>query len=298
MKSTKLALTLLGAAYVGLMSASPALAAPVSQSAWAGSKKVVTLPSGLRMAYVELGDPKGEPVLLLHGFTDSSRSWSLVVPQLERYRLLIPDQRGHGASDAPLCCYGSAQMAFDAVQFLDAVGVERASVAGHSMGSMVAIAMAAEYPGRVNRIALLGSTALVPVRRGDWLWNNINGLSFPIDQNSSFIREWTDGARSTDPSFTAQARAETVAIPQHVWRGVLRELTGVPVARHAADVKAPVLVLSGGEDPFFNAEHHAALIKAFPGAASHLYPKLGHNFLWEQPADVGARLHEFFEAAR
>ena len=280
--------------------AAPAGAAPkavaVDQAAWSSHKKTVQLPNGIRMAYVELGDRSGEPLLLLHGYTDSSRSWSLVTPYLSRFRILIPDQRGHGASSAPECCYGMSQFAYDARLFLDALGVERAAVAGHSMGSMVAIAMAAEYPERVSKVALLGSTALAPVKRGDWLYSNSNALKAPPDPNSSFMREWHPANQPTavNKSFADAAMAEILAIRLHVWRGVMRELADVSVARHAADVEAPVLVLSGGKDPLFPAEHHASLLKAFPEASSHVYPGLGHNFPWEVPSDVGNRLAAFF----
>jgi len=84
-----------------------------------------------------------------------------------------------------------------------------------------------------------------------------------------------------------------LAVPIHVWRGVMRELAYVPVGRHARDVRAPVLILSGGKDPIFSAEHHASLLKAFPGAEAHVFPDLGHNPNWEQPEAVGRAIDEF-----
>ena len=72
---------------------------------------------------LEFGNPAGRPVLLLHGYTDTSRVWSIVAPWLADHRLLIPDQRGHGASSAPDCCYALAEFADDARLFLDAMGV-------------------------------------------------------------------------------------------------------------------------------------------------------------------------------
>ena len=286
-------------AALALAVATPAVAndpAPVSQAEWVKHKKFVQLPNGIRMAYLDLGDPRGEPLLLLHGYTDSSRTWSLLVPHLTRYRLLIPEQRGHGATSAPECCYSQSQFAYDAKLFLDALKIKRAGVAGHSMGSMVAMAMAADYPDRVSRIALLGSTALAPVKRGEWLYDNAMAVKAPLDPTSKFLGEWHPANQPTpiDKAFAEAANAEIMAIPVHVWHAVMRELEGLPVARHASDVKAPVLVLSGGADPLFPPEHHAALMKAFPGAQGHVYPKLGHNFLWETPADVGQRLSVFF----
>lgn len=282
------------------LAAAPPVSGAVDQAGWTAQKKMLRLPNGLTVAYVELGNPKGQPLLLLHGFTDSSRSWSLIAPYLSDYRLLIPDQRGHGAADAPACCYSISAYADDARLFLDAVGVERAHVAGHSMGSMVAIAMAAEYPARVSSITLVGSTALVPVKPGDWLFDQVAALKAPLDPTSQFMRDWHPANQPTpvDPIFAKAVMDDLLVIPLHVWRGVMRELAYVPVGRHAADVKAPVLVLSGGKDPLFPAEHHASLLKAFPDADAHVFPELGHNPNWERPDLVAAAMKRFLAAGR
>ena len=287
--------TLAAASEAPAQPVSTAAAAAVDQAGWDAQKRRVKLQSGLELAYVELGNPQGRPLLLLHGFTDSSRAWSLLVPHLRHYRLIIPDQRGHGASDAPACCYSPTQMADDARQLLDALKIDRASVAGHSMGSMVTMAMAAEHPDRVERIVLVGSTALAPVKRGDWIWTNVHGLKWPLDPASDFLREWHPGNQPTpvERTFADAAMKDILSVQPHVWRGVIRELTEVPVARHAADVRAPVLILSGEKDPLFPAEHHQALVKAFPGAGARVYPGLGHNFLWEQPAEVAQAIVSF-----
>jgi len=275
-----------------------AIAKPIDQASWTSLKKEVRLPNGIKLAYVELGNPKGEPVLLLHGYTDTSRSWSLVAPYLDDYRLLIPDQRGHGAADAPVCCYSMSNYAHDARLLLDALGIQRAAVAGHSMGSMVAMTMAAEYPERVSKIVLIGSTALAPVKPGAWLYDQVAALKGPLDPGSQFMREWHPANQPTpvDPIFAKAVMGEVLAIPLHVWHAVMRELAYLPVGRHAADVKAPVLVLSGGKDSLFPAEHHASLLKAFPGAEGHVFPELGHNPIWEEPDELGGIMNRFLAA--
>jgi pimeloyl-ACP methyl ester carboxylesterase len=272
-----------------------ASARPIDQAGWSSRKQSVRLANGVTLAYVELGDPQGEPLLLLHGYTDSSRSWTQVAPYLLRHRLLIPDQRGHGGSDAPLCCYSASVFADDARLFLDAMKVEKAAVAGHSLGSMAAMTLAAEHPERVTRVALIGSTALVPVKRGDWLWANAHDLKAPLDPSSAFLREWHPANQPTpvDQAFAEAAMAEILAVPLHVWRGVMRELAEVPAGRHAADIKAPVLILSGGKDPLFPAGHHSALVKAIPHAEARVFPDLGHNLTWERPAETGPALARF-----
>jgi pimeloyl-ACP methyl ester carboxylesterase len=296
----RVALALLLSVFMSLAGPTMAAAASVDQAAWVPLKKQVKLSNGLQMTYVELGDPQGDPLLLLHGYTDSSRSWSLVAPYLKQYRLLIPDQRGHGGSDAPLCCYGTTQFADDARLFLDALGVQKAAVAGHSLGSMVAISLAADHPKRVSEVILIGSTALAPVQRGDWLYENVATLNSPLDPSSPFLRDWHPANQPTpvDAAFAEAVMGELLRIPMHVWRGVMRELAAVPVGRHATDVKAPVLVLSGGKDPLFPAVHHASLLKAFPHAQAQIFAELGHNPNWERPKDVAAAMKSFLDSNR
>ena len=295
MTRLKLAAALLLGVLCSLTAPTVARAVPIQQESWASLKKEVRLPNGVKLAYVELGNPKGEPLLLLHGYTDSSRSWSLVAPYLGDYRLIMPDQRGHGAADAPACCYSLSNYADDARQLLDHLKIDRAAVVGHSLGSMIAMTMAADHPRRVSSIVLIGSTGLVPVKRGDWLYENAHALNAPIDRNSQFMRDWHPANQPTpvDAAFASAVMEELLTIPLHVWRGVMRELASVPVARHAEDVKVPVLVLSGGKDPLFPSEHHAALLKAFPHAQAHVFPELGHNPNWEQPAEISAHIARF-----
>ena len=299
MNRIRMALALLFCVFTTL-GAAQAVAAPVNQAGWVKLKKEVRIPNGIRLAYVEAGNPKGEPLLLLHGFTDSSRSFSPMVPYLASYRLLIPDQRGHGASDAPECCYGASQFADDARLFLDALGIRRAAVTGHSLGSMVAISLAADHPDRVSKVVLIGSTALVPVKRGDWLYENAAAVKGTLDPNSKFAKDWHPANQPTpvDPAFAEAVNDELLRIPAHVWRGVMRELSAVPVGRHAADVKAPVLVLSGGKDSLFPAEHHRSLLSAFPNAEAQVFADLGHNPNWEQPEAVASAIKRFLGSDR
>ena len=268
---------------------------PIDQAGWAAQKKVVTLPNGLRLAYVEAGRPNGPPLLLLHGFTDSSRIWTILLPYLSQHRVLIPDQRGHGASDAPPCCYSPHVLAEDARLFLDAVGVERASVVGHSLGSMVGQVLAAEHPQRVDRLVLAASTALPPIRRGDWLWQRVVESPSIPSSDPAFMAEWRIGASPTpvDPVLSRHWDEDAKRIQAHVWRAIPRELLDVPIGRYAPDIKAPVLILSASADPLFTAEHHQSLLRAFPKAQAKVFAGLGHNFIVERPEEVGPVLSVF-----
>src|SRR5688572_4001694 len=111
------------------------------------------LASGPQVHYAEQGDPGGEPILFLHGYTDSWFSFSRLLPLLpNRYRALALDQRGHGDSERPDGRYTVDDFAADIVAFLDAVGVEQATVVGHSAGSFIARRVAQIHPARVARL--------------------------------------------------------------------------------------------------------------------------------------------------
>ena len=119
--------------------------------------KYATLASGVRLPYVEQGDSDGVPVVLLHGVTDSLRSWEPVLPYLpSSIRAFAVTQRGHGDADRPAAGYHPRDFAADVVAFLDAVGIERAVLAGHSMSSYIAERVASEHPERVLGVVLVG----------------------------------------------------------------------------------------------------------------------------------------------
>lgn len=110
------------------------------------------------IAYEEQGE--GEVVVLLHGFCGSSAYWEKVSPLLaDSFRVIMPDLRGHGASDAPLGSYTIEQMADDVALLLETLGVEKYTVLGHSMGGYVALSLAQRYNNRLSGVGLIHSTA-------------------------------------------------------------------------------------------------------------------------------------------
>lgn len=116
---------------------------------------------GVRIAYRLAGDHAVEgaaPLLLLHGFPLHGAVWNRVVsPLAESGPVIVADLRGFGDSAVPAGPYTMERMAHDMAQLLDHLGVARASVAGHSMGGYVALALADLYPGKVAGLALVHS---------------------------------------------------------------------------------------------------------------------------------------------
>jgi pimeloyl-ACP methyl ester carboxylesterase len=114
----------------------------------------VSLPGGPTLSYQEWGRPDGAVVLMLHGLGSSGASWRHVAPVLgERFRVIAPDARGHGGSDWTQD-YSLELMADDVAGFCEQVGVLAAIMVGHSMGGVVAYAVAATRPEMVRLLVL------------------------------------------------------------------------------------------------------------------------------------------------
>jgi len=122
--------------------------------------------NGISLAYERRG--QGKPLLLIHGFPLDHTIWSDVASRLEdSFDLILPDLRGFGESSTVSMAYTMYDMAADLAGLLDSLGIERAALAGHSMGGYVALAFARLFPERVGGLALISSQVLAdtPERR-------------------------------------------------------------------------------------------------------------------------------------
>jgi non-heme chloroperoxidase len=257
------------------------------------------LATGPRVHYAEQGDPGGEALLFLHGWPDSWYSFGRLLPLLDptRYRAFALDQRGFGDSERPAGGYGIDQFAADAVAFLDAVGVARATVVGHSFGSFVARRVAETWPARVARLALIGSAVAPANEVTQEVQRAVRPLTDPLPE--AFVREFqasTIHVPVPDAVF-AGIVAESLKAPARVWRGALDGLLALDDAAHLGRIAAPTLILWGERDALFSREEQTPLAAAIPGARLTVYPETGHSLQWERPERVAADLGAFLRAA-
>jgi pimeloyl-ACP methyl ester carboxylesterase len=125
----------------------------------AGFKNQYATVNGVKIHYVIGG--KGEPLLLIHGFGQNWYMWNRLLPELSKhFTVITPDMRGVGESGKPAGGYGKKNMAVDMHELMKKLGYQRASIAGHDIGLMVAYAYAAQFPADVKKIALMD--ALLP----------------------------------------------------------------------------------------------------------------------------------------
>lgn len=114
--------------------------------------------NGITLTYEDHGH--GDTVVLLHGYCGSSAYWEIVLPLLaQSYRVIAPDLRGHGGTDAPVGAYSIDQMADDVTELLEKLEVEKYTLLGHSMGGYIALSIAERFPERLTGFGLIHSTA-------------------------------------------------------------------------------------------------------------------------------------------
>ena len=275
---------------------------PINLDAYEARKQLVLLKNGERLAYVPMGDPRGRPVVLIHGYTDNARDWVPLIPFLSpRDRLIVVDLRGHGRSAKPECCYTRFDFAYDIKLLLDALHLQQADIVGHSMGSIVAQTFAENWPERTGRVVLISSTGGTragdpPPKPGIDYVTEIRKLREPVDPDSDFMIAWWSSPTPVDETFIRRQRQDAARIPLKVWVAVLQQgLSGSDLQSTLPDLKAPTLLIWGSADPIFGPEARQSLIEALPNAPVKIFEGLGHNPFWEKAADVAEVINQFLD---
>ena len=249
------------------------------------------LPSGIHLNLIEQGESEGLPVLLLHGWPDSSQSWELLLPLLpSAWRVFAIDQRGHGHSDRPREGYAIDQLAADVEALLDELGLPRSVVVGHSMGSFVARRVAERAPGRVSGLVLIGTA---PVARNAALLAlapAVHALRDPVDM--AFVREFQEStvARPVPAEFMARAIRQSQRVPARIWQAVFEGLLSFEPGPAPC---CPTLVTGGTRDGLFSVAEQEAVSAAIPGARIELVEGVGHALHWEAPEIFATSLLHF-----
>ncbi|HEX6583618.1 MAG TPA: alpha/beta hydrolase [Thermoleophilaceae bacterium] len=248
------------------------------------------------LPYVEHGDPDGIPVVMLHGVTDSWRSFEPVLPHLpDSIRAIAVTQRGHGDAPKPDGGYLIEDLAADVVELMDDLELGPAIVVGHSMGSWVTQRIAIDHPERLLGVVLAGSFSGTPsddpalVRLG----HEMAALQDPIP--AQVAREFQEGTVATPltPEALDTFVSESLKVPAHVWRATFTGFLEVNNADELENVTTPALLVWGDEDAFISRDVQDGLLDALSDSRLNVYEGVGHAVHWEQPERFAADVVEF-----
>jgi pimeloyl-ACP methyl ester carboxylesterase len=265
---------------------------------------------GHRVRYLQAGS--GPVLALIHGITSTADTWVPAMAGLSRdHTVIAPDLLGHGASAKPRGDYSLGAYASGVRDLLAAIGHDRVTVVGHSLGGGVAMQFAYQYPERTERLVLVSSGGLgrevsillraaalpgaelvLPFLVPDWLGRAVGHLGWAGERiglrPSQDMGEMVRGFLSLND---AEARAAFL----HTLRAVI-DPGGQRVSGHdrlylAEDL--PTLLVWGERDPIIPAAHGAAAHAAMPGSRLELFERSGHFPHLDDPVRFAELLREF-----
>jgi pimeloyl-ACP methyl ester carboxylesterase len=257
--------------------------AAMAKDPFTKSKKSMHLSNGITLKYVEAGNPQGSPILLIHGYSDTSRSFQSLIEELlkqdQNLYLLAPDLRGHGGSSMPPIDesdgYTFDKIIGDLLELMERKGVISAHLAGHSMGTFIAQELALKFPDKVRSLTLIAGAAdctrnaavqdfLIGELTNGWkqaladrygpAWKRKSYSKTPKDLGvdvTEFLREFWVTEVNTPPSYLNAIFQETIRNPLGTWFGTMAEIDKFNNTGRLKDLNVPTLVLWAEGDELF-----------------------------------------------
>jgi len=264
---------------------------------------------GHEVRYFRAGE--GPALLLVHGMAGSAATWKHVLPRLARdYTVIAPDLLGHGRSAKPRSDYSLGNYAAGLRDLLVALGIERATVVGHSLGGGIAMQLAYQHPERVERLVLVGSGGLgrevSPILRmltlpGAEYLMPLLFTSYSRDIGNKISMMLRRGglrapaAEETWRAFVSLTEAENRAAFVKTLRSVI-DFSGQSVSAHDRLYLAahmPTMIMWGGRDLIIPVDHAYVAHAAMPGSRLELFPESGHFPHSEEPDQFVRVLRDF-----
>ena len=259
--------------------------------------------NGIQMYYEERGS--GDPLLMIMGITARGEVWDAHAEAWsEKFRCILPDNRGVGLTDKPTGDYTSEMMADDYAGLLDALGIEKARVVGCSMGSIIAQQLCLKHPGKIQSAVLMCPWARCD-RYAKSVFEHMKVCKAHLD-NKQFL-EWIQLLIFTKPFWDNDEAyegmvsgrddfdANPVPQPLHGLRGQAAACVDHDVYDQLGQISAPCLVIGGKDDIFTPLWMGEEVARGIPEADCHFYEGAGHAFHWEKLDDFNPRVLYWLE---
>jgi pimeloyl-ACP methyl ester carboxylesterase len=251
------------------------------------------------VAYEVMGD--GAPVVLLHPFPAHHELWSPAAEALSsRYRLILPDLRGHGDSEVGQGPATMTKHAADLVRICDAAAVGRAVFAGVSIGGYVLFEFWRRYRGRVAALIFCDTRAQADAAEGRAA--RLKSATDVIERGTEpFVENmipklFGKTTLDTRPDLVAGARKMMMKMSPEdiaqVQKGMAERPDSVPTLK---TINVPTLVMVGDEDILSPVADGELMRQNIPGAQMKVIPRGGHYAVWEQSATVGTMTRQFVD---
>jgi|SRR6185369_7096295 len=256
--------------------------------------------NGVTLYYEDEG--AGTPLLLIHGFPLSSKIWRRQIEGLkENFRIIAPDLRGFGRSDASPSGYSMDTYADDIAALLDHLGVENAVVCGMSMGGYVLLNLLDRHPGLVRGACFMvtrgGADDEAGKARRTALAEEVlkSGVKVTADLFGKIL--FAPGTVARNPEVAAEVAGIMLGMKREGLAGGLLSMRDRPdYSDRLAGFDVLSLVIGGEQDQAIPAEESLVLAKRLPKASLCLIPEAGHMVMMEQPEAVNRALADFLRS--
>ena len=253
--------------------------------------------SDLPDLYYTVDGPAGAPTLVLgNSLGTTVAMWEPQLPALTgRFRVVRYDHRGHGGSPVPDGPYSLAELGADLLSLLDRLGLARVHLGGLSLGGMVAMWVAAHAPKRVDRLALLCTSArLGPPEM--WVQRAETVLAHGVEAIADMMvgRWFTPAFAATSPEVVAWARKQLTDTPASGYAACCAAVQTMDLVPVLGSITAPTLVIAGAEDPATPPEHARVIAAGIPNVRLEIVPDAAHLANVEQPGAVNRLLLDHF----
>lgn len=252
----------------------------------------MTTPARLARTWYGLEEgPVDAPVLVLGNSIGTDHGlWAPLIPALaSRFRVLAVETRGHAGSAVPAGPYTLEALGGDVLALLDELGIETFRYAGLSLGGMIGMWLAAHAPQRVERLALLCTSAYLPPAKS-WAERAalVRAQGTGAIAETAVDRWFTAGFRAREPERIAAAVEMLEATPDEGYAGCCAAIGAMDLRPDLGAITASTLVIAGAEDPATPPAHGAVIVAGIPGARLEVVPLAAHLVTLEQPDAVGA----------
>lgn len=268
----------------------------------------VRLVDGVRVHWAELGPADGRPVVLLHGISDSHRTWLRLAPHLARgRRLLMPDLAGHGWSGRPDASYSLDWHAKVIGRWLELEQIPSVDLVGHSYGGGVAQWMLLGFRQRIRRLALVAAGGLgrevgLPLRLST-LPVVVERLGQPFMGAGTIVALRMLAGKGDPDDLVHRSQMNALPGSARALARTMRDVIGLRgQSRHFMDRAheiedlPPIALFWGEDDPVIPCQHGREAAAALGGAPLVTFPGVGHFPQVEHPVELAHALGEFLDA--
>ncbi|HLG70516.1 MAG TPA: alpha/beta hydrolase [Chloroflexota bacterium] len=266
---------------------------------------------GVRLHYLDWGDPGGRPILFLHGARLSAHTWDVVCLALRnRYRCIALDARGHGDSDwADLEGYTAENHVGDVEGVVEQLGLDQFVLVGHSMGGGTALAYAGRHAAKLKALVIVDTG---PAERPGVMRPGVQRMHDFVNGPAEFetLEEVVERALAFNPARDRRLLRRSLLnnmrrLPNGHWawkyhrEGLGRRSPDQMEARRqmlldaVPRISCPTLVLRGGISDMFTDEDAARLAAQLPDGRWHMVPNAGHTIQGDNPKGLLEALEPF-----